>query len=240
MDRYAGGEAGKNNPDILGCDTNKLGLESFLKEKGVDFVVTTDKDDEYDSEGNMIRESEFGKELEDADVVISQPFYPGYITPERIAKSPKLKLAITAGVGSDHVALKSSYDRGIIVTEVRGSNVVSVAEHVVMQILALVRNYIPSYKQVINGEWDIAAIADRSWDLEGKTVGTVAAGAIGYRVLKRLVPFDCNLMYTDIRYVNIATIYVHSNVSEYIFEYIFLDDLRILNEKYLDYNGLRI
>lgn len=28
-----------------------------------------------------------------------------------------------------------------------GSNVVSVAEHVVMQILALVRNYIPAYKQ---------------------------------------------------------------------------------------------
>ena len=31
---------------------------------------------------------------------------------------------------------------------VPGSNVVSVAEHVVMQILALVRNYIPAYTQV--------------------------------------------------------------------------------------------
>ena len=32
--------------------------------------------------------------------------------------------------------------------QVTGSNVVSVAEHVVMQILALVRNFIPAYHQV--------------------------------------------------------------------------------------------
>jgi hypothetical protein len=38
--------------------------------------------------------------------------------------------------------------QGITVAEVTGSNVVSVAEHVVMMILALVRNYIPAYTQV--------------------------------------------------------------------------------------------
>ena len=42
-----------------------------------------------------------------------------------------------------------------------GSNVVSVAEHVVMMMLSLVRNYIPAYKQVINGEWDVAKIAEK-------------------------------------------------------------------------------
>jgi len=86
----------------------------------------------------------------------------------------------------------------ITVAEVTGCNVVSVAEHVVMQILSLVRNYIPAYKQVINGEWNIAAIADKAWDLEGKHVGTVAAGRIGHRVLKRLKPFDVHLHYYDI------------------------------------------
>jgi len=131
------------------------------------------------------------------NVVISQPFYPGYISPERIKKSPNLKMAITAGVGSDHVSLQEAWDAGITVTEVTGSNVVSVAEHVVMMILSLVRNYHPAYKQVVEGEWDIAAIADRAWDLEGKQVGTVAAGRIGHRVLKRLKPFDCKLHYTD-------------------------------------------
>jgi len=63
--------------------------------------------------------------------------------------------------------------------------------------LSLVRNYMPAYKQVIDGEWDIAAIADKAWDLEGKHVGTVAAGRIGYRVLQRLKPFDVHLHYYD-------------------------------------------
>ena len=66
-----------------------------------------------------------------------------------------------------------------------------------MQILALVRNYIPAYKQVVHGEWDIAGIADQAYDLEKKSVGTVAAGRIGLRVLQRLKPFDVKLHYTD-------------------------------------------
>jgi len=66
-----------------------------------------------------------------------------------------------------------------------------------MQMLALVRNYIPAYKQVIEGEWDIARIADQAYDLENKHVGTVAAGRIGYRVLQRLKPFAVKLHYTD-------------------------------------------
>jgi len=95
--------------------------------------------------------------------------------------------------------LSSAAERNVTVAEVTGCNVVSVAEHVVMQILALVRNYIPAYKQVVNGEWDIAGIADKAWDLEGKHVGTVAAGRIGYRVLQRLKPFDVKLHYYDIK-----------------------------------------
>jgi hypothetical protein len=34
--------------------------------------------------------------------VISQPFWSAYMTAERFAKAPKLKLIITAGIGSDH------------------------------------------------------------------------------------------------------------------------------------------
>ena len=40
-----------------------------------------------------------------ADVVISQPFWPAYITAERFALAPNLKLCMTAGIGSDHVDL---------------------------------------------------------------------------------------------------------------------------------------
>ena len=86
---YPGGEAGKNNPNILGCDANELGLRSWLEERGHNLIVTTDKDDPG---------CEFEKHLPEANVVISQPFWPAYITAERINQAPNLKLAVTAGV----------------------------------------------------------------------------------------------------------------------------------------------
>src|SRR6202521_5097909 len=65
-------------------------------------------------------------------------------------------------------------------------NSISVSEHVVMMILSLVRNYIPSYQWVVKGGWNIADCVARSYDLEGMQVGTVAAGRIGLAVLRRL------------------------------------------------------
>ena len=88
-------------------------------------------------------------------------------------------------------------DRGITVTEVTYCNSISVAEHVVMLILSLVRNYLPSHQWVLDGGWNIADCVSRSYDLEGMQVGTVAAGRIGSAVLRRLKPFDVGLHYTD-------------------------------------------
>lgn len=173
---------------LLGSVSGELGLRAYLEKGGHSFVVTSDKD----GTGSV-----FERELADADVVISQPFWPAYLTAERIAKARNLKLAITAGIGSDHVDLQAAIDRGITVAEVTYSNSISVSEHVVMMILALVRNYIPSYGWVVRGGWNIADCAERSYDLEGMKVGTVAAGRIGLAVLRRLKPFDVELHYTD-------------------------------------------
>ena len=91
-------------------------------------------------------DSAFERELPEAEIVISQPFWPAYLTAERIAKAPNLKLALTAGIGSDHVDLQAAMDRGITVTEVTYCNSISVAEHVIMLILSLVRNYLPAHQ----------------------------------------------------------------------------------------------
>jgi len=173
---------------LLGSVSGELGLRPFLERAGHSLVVTSDKDR---------ADSVFDRELPDADVVISQPFWPAYLTAERIARAPRLKLAITAGIGSDHVDLQAAIDAGITVAEVTYCNSISVAEHVVMMILALVRNYIPSYQWVTRGGWNIADCVARSYDLEGMTVGTVGAGRIGSAVLRRLKPFDVPLHYTD-------------------------------------------
>jgi formate dehydrogenase len=173
---------------LLGCVSGELGLRKFLEERGHRFVVTSDKDGP---------ESAFERELPEADIVISQPFWPAYLTSERIAKAPTLKLAVTAGIGSDHVDLQAAMDSGITVAEVSYSNSISVSEHVVMMILALVRNYIPSYQVVVQAGWNIADCVSRSYDLEGMQVGTVGAGRIGSAVLRRLKPFEVGLHYTD-------------------------------------------
>ncbi len=173
---------------LLGSVSGGLGLEQFLKGRGHRFIVTSDKDGP---------DSVFERELPDADVVISQPFWPAYLTAERIEKATNLKMAITAGIGSDHVDLQAAIDRGITVAEVTWCNSISVAEHAVMQMLALVRDYIPQYGWVMRGGWNIADAASRSYDIEGMDVGVVAAGRIGLAVLKRMKPFDVNLHYTD-------------------------------------------
>jgi formate dehydrogenase len=174
--------------ELLGSVSGELGLRSFLEGLGHELVVTSDK------EGP---DSVFERELPDAEIVISQPFWPAYLTAERIAKAPKLKLALTAGIGSDHVDLQAAIDGGLTVAEVTYSNSISVAEHVVMMILSLVRNYLPSHQWVLDGGWNIADCSARAYDLEGMQVGTVAAGRIGSAVLRRLKPFEVGLHYTD-------------------------------------------
>ncbi|MFW2851196.1 NAD-dependent formate dehydrogenase [Sphingomonas sp. TX0543] len=173
---------------LLGSVSGELGLRGYLESAGHTLVVTSSKDGP---------DSVLERELSDADVVISQPFWPAYLTAERIAKAPMLKLALTAGIGSDHVDLQAAMEAGVTVAEVTFCNSISVAEHVVMMILGLVRNYIPSYNWVTKGGWNIADCVARSYDVEGMHVGTVAAGRIGLAVLKRLKPFDMHLHYTD-------------------------------------------
>ncbi|HEX6410007.1 MAG TPA: NAD-dependent formate dehydrogenase [Sphingomicrobium sp.] len=173
---------------LLGSVSGELGLRRFLESAGHEFVVTSDKDGP---------DSVFERELIDADIVISQPFWPAYMTAERFAKAKNIKMVVTAGIGSDHTDLQAACERGVTVAEVTYCNSISVAEHVVMMILSLARNYLPSWEVVKAGGWDIADCAARSYDIEGMHVGTVAAGRIGSAVLKRLKPFDVHLHYTD-------------------------------------------
>lgn len=173
---------------LLGSVSGELGLRKYLESNGHTLVVTSSKDGE---------DSVLDRELHDAEIVISQPFWPAYMTAERIAKAKNLKMIVTAGIGSDHTDLQAAIENNITVAEVTYCNSNAVAEHVVMSILALVRNFIPSHNWVLKGGWNIADCVSRSYDLEAMTVGTVAAGRIGLRVLRLLKPFGVNLHYMD-------------------------------------------
>lgn len=182
---YPGGIAAKETPELLGCSENALGIREMVEARGHELVALTDP------------ESGLDEHLPTTEVIIATPFWPAYITKERIDQAPNLRLLLTAGVGSDHFDLAAAAQRNITVAEITGSNVVSVAEHVVMQMLTLVRNYIPAYQEVINGGWDIGKIAAKSHDIEGMTIGIIGMGRIGQRVAARIKPFDVNTFYFD-------------------------------------------
>ena len=174
--------------ELLGCVSGELGLRKFLEDAGHTLVVTSDKDGDG---------CQADKELVDADVVISQPFFPYYLTKDKMATAPNLKMAITAGIGSDHVDLQGAMEHKVDVVEVTFCNSRSVAEHIVMMVLSLVRDYHNQHRIINEGGWNIADAVHRSYDLEGMHVGTVAAGRIGLDALRKLKHFDVHMHYFD-------------------------------------------
>ena len=173
---------------LLGCVSGELGLRKFLESNGHEFIVTNSKDGDG---------CEADKHIVDADIVISQPFFPYYLTAERIKQAKNLKMAITAGIGSDHVDLQAAMDNKIDVVEVTFCNSRSVAEHIVMMIVSMVRDYHNQHRIVNEGGWNIADAVRRSYDVEGMHIGTVAAGRIGLDALRKMKPFDVHLHYFD-------------------------------------------
>lgn len=166
-------------------DKNALGLESFLVGTGHELIILQDNKDDLEAQ------------LPEADVIISAPFYPAYVMDEQIEKAPNLKLAITAGVGSDHVDLELASKNNIDVVEVTGSNTVSVAEHAVMDILILLRNYLEGHRQSEDGEWNLSKVGNHAHELQGKKVGIFGFGRIGQLVAERLKPFNVEIQHYD-------------------------------------------
>jgi formate dehydrogenase len=189
--------------ELLGDVTGALGLRKFLEAHGHTLIVTADQGGPN---------SVFDRELRDADIVISQACWPACLTAERISRAPKLRLVITAGVGSDHIHLEAAKRHGITVTEIAGSASISAAEYAVMLILSLVHNAVATQDRGI-GDY-----ARRAYDLEGMQVGIVGAGRSGFAVLRRLRPFDVRLHYTDPRRLPLAVenelgLTYHSNLA---------------------------
>ncbi|RIO53679.1 NAD-dependent formate dehydrogenase [Staphylococcus pasteuri] len=162
-----------------------IGLKPFLEDKGHELVILTDG------------EADLDKHLADMDIVISAPFYPAYMTKERLEKAPNLKLAITAGVGSDHVDLKAASENNVGVVEVTGSNTVSVAEHAVMDLLILLRNYEEGHRKSVEGEWNLSRVGNDAHELQNKTIGIFGFGRIGQLVAERLAPFNVTIQHYD-------------------------------------------
>ena len=162
------------------------------------------------------------RELADTDVVVVGD---GPIGKDVFEAAPRLKLVQRLGVGVDNVDLSEAARRDIFVCNMPHLNAGTVAEHVVMMILALQRRAFESTLLMKAGRWPITTVAGRGlFDLHGKTVGILGLGEIGRVVADRLAGFGVDLLYHDaqrhpaaeqelsIRYVELAELLSQSDV----------------------------
>ena len=109
-----------------------------------------------------------------------------------------LKMIQRTGVGTEMLDKEAIKARGIHVYVNAGVNARSVAEHTLLLILATLKRLPQVNKQVHEGVWKKQQTGVSCNELYGKTVGLVGMGNIGRLVASMLLPFGCNVIYTDV------------------------------------------
>jgi D-3-phosphoglycerate dehydrogenase len=162
---------------IVADKISERGIQ-LLKETGWNIVQTT-------------KETLVG-ELADADALIVRS--ATRVTPELLAKAPRLRTVGRAGVGVDNIALDEATKRGVLVMSTPGGSSVSVAEHTFALLLALVRQ-VPKFDAALReGRWEKSSSGA---EVRGKTIGLIGLGRIGSEVASRAAAFDMRVIAYD-------------------------------------------
>jgi len=136
------------------------------------------------------------KEAPQVDAVISRK---GKITREHMERSRgRLKIVARTGVGVDpsRVDLDAAKEHKVWVTNMPGSNSVSVAELVFGQMIALVRHTIEANRAVKENRWG-DYLKFLGTELANKTIGIIGMGNIGTRVAIRARAFEMSFLVYD-------------------------------------------
>jgi lactate dehydrogenase-like 2-hydroxyacid dehydrogenase len=107
---------------------------------------------------------------------------------------PSLRAIARPGVGYDAIDVDAASRHGIAVMTTPGANDVSVAEHAVALILAVLRRLQEHDAHLRSGGWRSDAL---SRDVQGRRIGILGLGAIGKGVARRLRGFGPQLLATD-------------------------------------------
>ncbi len=133
-------------------------------------------------------------EKNDADVVVITTFTP--FGKKELDKFPELKFLQVASTGYNNVDIKEIRRRNILLCNVPVANKEAVAEHVIGMVLSLLKNFLLFDSQIKSGNWPLLT---NSRELQGKTFGIIGMGAIGIKLIQRLIPFNVGIVYYDPR-----------------------------------------
>jgi len=130
-------------------------------------------------------------------------YYVGFPRPELNSEFFKtasvLKLVQLISAGYDRLDVAAAKRARVPVANNGGSNSVAVAEHTLMLMLAVYRKLSWHHGNVITGKWRVGDFAsNRTYELEGKTLGIIGLGTIGKKVARRAAAFDMKIVYYDI------------------------------------------
>ena len=170
-----------------------------------------DKAEVVRSEGSIESMLENGR---DATIIIS-----GRVSREYIHKAINLKMIQTFGAGTDKVDFDAVRERGDIIVCNSHTNSAEVAEFAISLLFAVVKNIIPSDRELRKGDWS------HSWggpvpnvEIRGKRVLIVGLGHIGADVARRLRSFSVT--------INAATLSGSSRNADLVDKMVRINDIQ--------------
>ena len=108
----------------------------------------------------------------------------------------KCKVVARYGVGVDSIDLKAATDLGIIVANVPDYCIDEVASHAVAMLLTLIRKTVFFDRKVKSSHWDFRQ-GPPIHRIQGKTLGLIGCGKIGFEVAKRMSAFGVKVITFD-------------------------------------------
>jgi len=132
--------------------------------------------------------------LEGVSVLL--PFIHSAVDREALESMPGLRLIATRSTGYDHIDLEAAEERGVVVSNVPTYGENTVAEHTFALMLALSRKVHYAWMRTQRGDYTLEGL--RGFDLAGKTLGVVGAGAIGLHVIRIAKGFGMEVLAHDV------------------------------------------
>ncbi len=183
--------------------------EEYIKEK-FQSIQDVDALDFYKDPVDVIESAN----LEKYDIISS--FIHSPFSYDLFQKLPNLKMIGTRSTGFDHIDLSAAEKQGVVVSNVPGYGVNTVAEHTFALLLSISRKIPQSINQTQRNNFDRDGL--QGFDLAGKTIGIIGTGRIGYHVVKIASGFGMNVVAYD-PYPN------KKLVEEFGVSYLSLDEL---------------
>ncbi|WP_159591248.1 hydroxyacid dehydrogenase [Chelativorans xinjiangense] len=131
------------------------------------------------------------EEGREADIVIVRAPLPASL----FSAAPRLRAAIRHGAGLDMIPVEAATAAGVLVANVPGANARTVAEHVFLVTLALLRRFRRMDRDLRATGWFAGrAHADHGAELGGRTMGIVGMGNVGRAVFRVARGFGLDLV----------------------------------------------